>query len=117
MAFSWYGRGNPDGKVWEREICRYQFTSNETIHGAGRYGPTTHVHAGRPFKITKREAHQFFSKGYIEIHASHWNTVQDRYDPVKIRLSNGKVTLDIERSILTEHEVTPESVAPKRKGK
>lgn len=117
MAFSWYGRGNADGKVWEREIHRYQFTSNETVNGLGRFGEITHIEAGRPFKISKREAHQFFNKGYVEVRASHWNSVQDRWEPIKIRLSNGKVTLDIEKSVLTEHEVTPESVAPKRKGK
>ena len=117
MSFDWHGRGNPDGKVWEREIKRYQFTSGEAVILPSQFGERHVVSVGSSWKISKAEAHRWFQHGYIEVRTHCWNTTKGRIEPVDIRITNGKVHLDIEKSVLTEHEVTPESVAPKRKGK
>jgi hypothetical protein len=105
----WRGRGNPDGLVWEQDIYRYTFTSGEQIVIADKHGDRTAVRVGESWKISKRDAHKFFTKGYIELF--------NRYCNAMIHISSGKIGLDIETRVLREHEVTPESVKPPKRKK
>jgi len=114
---AWYGRGNHDGLVWDQEIYRYRFTSGEQIIIPEKHGDRIAVRVGETWKISKRDAHRFFTRGYIELLSRYWNGETQFYVPTTIRISSGKVSLDIETRVLKEHEVTPESVKPPKRKK
>ena len=114
---AWHGRGKPDGLVWEQDIYRYTFTSGEQIVIADKHGDRTAVRVGESWKISKRDAHKFFTKGYIELFSRYWNVETEFYVPTTIHISSGKIGLDIETRVLREHEVTPESVKPPKRKK
>ena len=117
MAFTWHGRDS-GGVVWEQEITRYYFISDEEVAGQGRYGPDVHLRLGGHVKLSKSEVRKFFKDGYILLKVSNWNEKTDRYEPAQVAVSKGRIGRDIETRVLREYMCSPEDVAlPKRKKK
>lgn len=116
MSFQWHGRDAGE-VVWEQEITRYYFISNEVIMTQHAHGWNEAIKVGTRLKLTKSEAHKFFKHGYVDYHTVNWNEKTNRYDRVVIALRNGQIGKDIETRVLKQAECTPDDVAPKRKKK
>ena len=113
MAFQWHGRDNE--LVWEQEIRRYYFVSNQTVTTNTTHGVYMNVDIGTRMKITKSEANKFFTKGYIERSFSTWNNETKKWVWVPVSMTNGTIQVDIEKRELRQHGCLPEDVAPKKK--
>jgi hypothetical protein len=117
MSFQWHGRENSE-LVWEQEIVRYYFISNESVVTRHAHGYSEIIKVGTRLKLTKSEARKFFKDGYIEFRTTNWNSATARYDRVTIQLHKGFIGKDVETRQLKQSECLPEDVAlPKRKQK
>lgn len=118
MSFQWHGCSNGDTLVWEQEIKRYYFVSGQEVSSIMPYGSWTKLSIGTRMKITKSQAAKFFTKGYINIKVETWDATTGKWYYPEVRLTNGKIEVDIEKRELRRHECDPQDVIPpKRKRK
>jgi len=116
MSFEWHGRDNGE-LVWEQEITRYYFISNEVVMTQHAHGWNEAIKVGTRLKLTKSEARKFFKDGYVEYHTVNWNDKTNRYDRVVIQIRDGHIGKDIETRTLKQFECTPEEVQPPKRKK
>jgi hypothetical protein len=118
MPYTWHGR-DTGGVVWEGDITRYYYVSGEEILADMQYedGQRPILRVGTRLKITKREAHQFFKRGYYEWSTMVYDKANKRWDRKYFPLSKGHIGKDIETRVLKEFNVQPEDVAPPKRKK
>jgi hypothetical protein len=114
MAFEWHGRDNGE-LVWEQQITRYYFISDEEIITKHRHGESSPVKVGTRLKLTKSEAHKFFKQGYVEYRTVTWNDKTNLYDRIVVPLTKGTIGKDIETRYLKQSPCTQEEVSPRKK--
>jgi len=117
MAFQWHGRNQSDGIVWEQEIRRYYFRSEQIVTTNTNHGICTNVDVGSRMKITKSEANKFFKKGYFERSFSSWNNEIGKWVRILVPMTNGTIQVDVEKRELREYECLPEDVEPPKRKK
>jgi hypothetical protein len=116
MSFSWHGREQQT--VWEQEIVRYHFTVKEEVTVQNQFNQTvTALPIGTHLKISKREAHKYFTQGYIEWSAMSYREDSGRWERRYFQIRNGIVSKDIETRVLKQYEVQPHEVAPPKRSK
>jgi len=116
MPFEYYGREHDT--VWEQEIVRYHFTVGEEVTVQNQFNQTvTALPIGTHLKINKREAHKYFTQGYIEWSVMSYREDSGRWERRHFQLRNGNVSKDIETRVLKQYEVQPHEVAPPKRKK
>ena len=111
MPFTWHGREND--VVWEQEIIRYYFVCDEELTLKRQYGEEQVIKKGLRLKITKAEAHRYFSKGYVRVPSFYWDGTRR----VLIDIHLGQVMKDVEVRKLTQYDVDPDDVKPPKRKK
>jgi len=117
MPFEYYGRDHDT--VWTQEITRYYFITEEEVRVQREHttDQVTVVAVGTRLKVSKREAHTYFTKGYVEYRARSWNAATRRYEYMPFYLTKGEMHKDVETRVLKQYPVRPEDVAPPKRKK
>lgn len=113
MPFTWHGREND--VVWEQEIVRYYFVCEEELSLKRRHGEEQVIKKGTRLRITKAEAHKFFTKGYVRYRSYVFNGTRDV--SIDIDIHAGRVGKDVEVRTLTQYDVAPVDVKPPKRKK
>jgi hypothetical protein len=113
MPFHFYGRKHK--RVWSQTITRYFFLCSEKIVVGHEKKLVADI--GTRFKITKREAQQYYKRGYIKRDTFMWDEAMNKRQRHHYNLTQGSIHKDVESRYLDQSEVMPEEVAPKKKKK
>jgi hypothetical protein len=120
MSYEWHGRendetGKPNELIWDSEIVRYYFRSNQQVmENSGTRNEYVVINVGQYLKLNKAETKRVVKQGYYEYTWSGYDAATNKRTTHVHKIS-GELIKEVEKREARQYALDPSELLPAKK--